>query len=182
MLTHRWKYLTNIMMAERAPRHVARGVALGILVGLLPKANLICALALLLMLALRTNLAAGLMTICVASLLSPAIDIVAEPIGFAILTFGPLRPLFQWMTQLPWLPWTAFNNSAVMGNLVVSGLLGLPIYLFIKHRLGSGQVAQGVTEPTTAPPSVDPAPAPTSIRRPSRRFVIGKTSETVARA
>ncbi|MCH2210302.1 MAG: TIGR03546 family protein [Fuerstiella sp.] len=106
------------------------GLAFGILVGLVPKGNLIAVSLAAILAASRVNLgiAAGAIVCC--SLASPLIDPVSHVIGSWLLKQPGLTAFWTWLYNLPVVPWTAFNNSVVLGSFVVGLILLYPV-----HRL-----------------------------------------------
>ena len=122
------KFLAGAMRALSSPRRIAAAVALGMLVGLVPKDNLTAAVLGMLLLSLRLNLAAG----SLSTLLFMWIGMLSEPIldrvGYALLTLPSLEPYWSRLYQLPLVPWTGINNTLVLGSLVLGLALFYPVY------------------------------------------------------
>lgn len=129
--------LRDLLLAERKPEQIAGGVALGVAVGLIPKANLICLLFVLLMFVRRTNLAAGLVSAVLCSWVSPVLDPITGVLGRLVLEFGPAQALWAILYRLPIVPWTSFNNTVVMGNLVLAIVVMPPVYFVLRKRLAA---------------------------------------------
>ena len=66
----------------------------------------------------------------VAFLLDPA----ADPLGKWLLEYPALRPTWTILYNMPFVPMTRFNDSIVMGSLVISLLL-CPILFFVFRGL-----------------------------------------------
>lgn len=126
------RYLAEALTAECSPRQIALGLALGLLVGLVPKGNLTAVALMAVMCSLRVNLAAGLLSAFVVSWAAVIIDPLTHRIGLALLTLEPLTPIWTHLYDLPLLPWTGFNNTVVLGSLVLGVLLFWPSYLLSK--------------------------------------------------
>jgi len=63
-----------------------------------------------------------------APLIAPAVDIL----GWQVLHIEALQPLFTTMFNMPFVPFTKFNNTLVAGGLVAGAALWLPaFFLFI---------------------------------------------------
>jgi uncharacterized protein (TIGR03546 family) len=154
------KNLRDVLLAERSPEQIAGGVALGVAVGLIPKANLICLLFVLLIFVRRTNLAAGLVSAMLCSWISPVLDPITGVLGRLVLEFGPAQALWAILYRLPIVPWTSFNNTVVMGNLVLAMLVMPPIYFVVRKRL-------------TAESSTSVVPPPRHKQR--QKFVVGQS-------
>lgn len=127
------RFFVHVLTREHSPRQLALGVALGVVLGLMPKLNLIAGLLVILLFALRINILAGLATALVCSWLGMLVDPILAHLGRAMLTLVPLQPLFAWLYQLPFAPWTAFNNTVVMGALLVGLLQFYPTYRFSRR-------------------------------------------------
>lgn len=111
------------------PGRLAAAVALGFLVGLVPKANLLALglYAALLLLPVHTLLGVGvsLLVTCGVGLLEPMTD----NIGTWLLSQVILRPLWLTLDSLPVVPWLCLHNSIVLGSFLTGLVLTAPTYL-----------------------------------------------------
>ena len=128
-----WQAFTASVKGFDSPAQLALGVALGLVIGLLPKDSLLpYAIGLI---ALLSN--ANLLTLVISGILfswvGPTADPLTHQIGGWLLTLGPLESVWVWLYQIPVVPWTRFNNTIVMGSLVLGLLLSVPIYSLSKH-------------------------------------------------
>lgn len=112
------------------PRHLAAGFALGAALGLIPKGNLFAVVFLLLFFALRLNKGMALLAATFFTPLGWAADGPAHRIGLALLQAPALRGLWTALYDLPIVPLTRFNNTVVLGNLVLGAALFAPLYFF----------------------------------------------------
>lgn len=112
------------------PRHLAAGFALGAALGLIPKGNLFAAVFLLLFFALRLNKGMALMSATFFTPLGYLVDGIAHQLGLALLKAPALRGLWTALYDLPVVPLTLFNNTVVLGNLVLGLVLFAPLYFF----------------------------------------------------
>jgi len=131
--------IVSIFTAAGSPRQLAFGIALGAMIGLVPKGNLTAAVLSILLLTLRVNLAAGVAAALLFSWLGAWTDPLAHCIGSAILTHSSVQPIGARLVDLPVVPWTALNNTVVLGNLVLGLVLFYPVYwlsyvFFERHR------------------------------------------------
>lgn len=117
------------LTAETDPEQIAGGIALGFLIGLLPKANLTAQLLLALLMALRVNLPMALMAMLAMTCVNPLLDRLTDPIGYFILASPSLTPLWTKLYNMPVAPWTGFNNTVLLGGLVFGLVLFFPVYL-----------------------------------------------------
>jgi uncharacterized protein (TIGR03546 family) len=126
--------LAKTLHSEGTPAQIGAGVALGAALGLTPIMNLHNLVILLLLAVLNVSFGAGMLAwalfVPVGFLLDPLFDAV----GHALLLGTPaLRPLWVAMDNAPVLPYTNFNNTVVLGSVVVWLLLAIPIYLLARR-------------------------------------------------
>ncbi len=122
------KYLVGSIRDLSSPRRIAAGVALGMVIGLVPKDNLTAAALGMLLLALRVNLAAGSLSTLLFLWIGSSFEPILDRIGFALLSWPALEPIGSRLYQLPLVPWTDLNNTLVMGGLVLGLALYYPVY------------------------------------------------------
>jgi uncharacterized protein (TIGR03546 family) len=123
----------TILNSEISPKQIAAGFAYGVIIGLVPVSGLMPVLLLLVGLIINFNLAALFLAAAVFKLLSFAIDPVANQVGFYALTKVPaLVPFWTKLYNMPIIPYTKYNNTIVMGSLIVGILLFIPMYLLAK--------------------------------------------------
>lgn len=111
------------------PRHLAAGFALGAALGLVPKGNLFAASFFLLFFFLRADKGMAFFSAALFTPLAYALDGPAHRLGLALLKAPALQGLWTALYDLPIVPLTRFNNTVVLGNLAVSLLLFVPLYL-----------------------------------------------------
>lgn len=112
------------------PRHLAAGFALGAALGLIPKGNLFAAVFFLLFFTLRLNKGMALLSATFFTPLGWAVDGLAHSIGLSLLKAPALAVLWTALYDLPIVPLTRFNNTVVLGNLVLGLALFAPLYSF----------------------------------------------------
>ncbi|MDA8132448.1 MAG: TIGR03546 family protein [Elusimicrobia bacterium] len=117
------------LTAQTTPGQIGAGIAIGFLIGLMPKATLTAQLLIVVMMASKVNIPMAVLTVLGVSLLNPLLDKVSDPIGYALLTAEALKPLWTKLYNTPVVPWTGFNNTVVPGGLVLGGLLLAPVYM-----------------------------------------------------
>jgi uncharacterized protein (TIGR03546 family) len=122
------RLLAQVLTANDSPRQTAWGFALGMMVGVLPKGTLLAIALAMLLCALRVNRAAGLLAIGVFSYVGWALDDFAHRLGALALTWEPARATFTALYDAPLGPWLGFNNTVVMGQIVIGLYLFYPAY------------------------------------------------------
>ena len=76
------------------PGEIAHAVAIGVLLGFMPKDNALWYLLFVFFLFVRMNKGAFLLTVLIASLLARFFDPLFDSIGYGVLTFSPLKPVY----------------------------------------------------------------------------------------
>jgi len=123
------------LTSDTDPGQIGWGIALGFVIGLIPKANLTAQLLLVLLLALKVNIPFGLLTMFLTSLVNPLFDKLTDPLGYALLTADGLAPFWTRLYNMPVVPWTGFNNTVLLGGLLAGLVLLFPVYL-LGRRFG----------------------------------------------
>ena len=127
--------IANIVKLFRAlnsnskPSEIANALCLGLILGFMPKNNLLWYLLVVLFLFMRTNKAAYLIAMAIGSLVSPLLDPLFHKTGYAVLTFAPLEPIFSYLLDVPFVGFTRFNNTIVCGSLVCGIICYVPLFI-----------------------------------------------------
>jgi uncharacterized protein (TIGR03546 family) len=121
-------YLWQACTKERSPRQLALGIALGMVIGLVPKGNLTATVLAMVLALLKLNLGAALLSALVFSYLSPLGDPLFHAVGWRLLSAPALRGTWENLHRQPFVPWLSINNTVVMGTLVVGWALFYPCY------------------------------------------------------
>ena len=120
------------LTVDASPHQMAFGLSLGVMVGLIPKGNLLAVALMMLLCSLRINLAIGMAAAFVSTWAGMFLDPLTHKLGELLLTHEPLRPLWAWMYDTSVWPWTNFNNTVVLGSFTLGLALFVPIYLASK--------------------------------------------------
>lgn len=121
------RLLLKALVMESTPRQMSLGLAFGVLVGLVPKGNLLAITLGILLAATRVNLAIATFAVVFCSLTSGLADSLFDEVGGFVLSRPMLQSLWIELSGLPFVPWTDFNNTIVMGSFVVGLALILPV-------------------------------------------------------
>jgi len=122
------RYLAQALILETTPRQLAWGFALGMMIGLIPKGNLIAIALMTLFCALRINIAAGTAAISLFTWCGMLLDPLSHRVGHHLLTHPELQSLWTTLYNKNLVPWTAFNNTVVLGSTLIGLALLLPVY------------------------------------------------------
>lgn len=128
--------LFSALNANVNPGEIAHAFSCGILLGLMPKDNLLWWLVFVFILFIRINKPMYLIMAVIASTFSPVMDGLFDTVGYAFLTIPQFSGFFAWLLELPFVGFTKFNNSVLMGSLLCGLVLYLPMYI-LGHLLVS---------------------------------------------
>lgn len=117
------------LTSDTDPKQIGWGIAIGFVIGLIPKGNLTAQLLLVLLMMLKVNIPFGLLAMFLVSFVNPLADKLTDPLGYALLTSEALAPLWTGLYNLPVVPWTDFNNTVLLGGLLAGLALLFPVYL-----------------------------------------------------
>jgi uncharacterized protein (TIGR03546 family) len=116
------------LIGGSTPRQLAAGFALGMILGLVPKGNLIAVSLCAMLFALHVNKGLAVAAAIVFSFVGPWTDSFTHKLGAIVLSVESLQPLYAWLYALPLGPWLGFQNTVVTGSLLVGVYLAYPAY------------------------------------------------------
>lgn len=119
----------KVLGSETAPGQIALGVALAMVAGLTPLSSPHNLLVLFLLLVLRANLSAFLVALAAFSGFAYLLDPVSHRFGRFLLTQPALQDFWTALYNVPGMRLTRFHHTIVMGSLVLSLALVVPVYL-----------------------------------------------------
>jgi len=150
--------LKRAILGRRQPHQLAWGLALGLLLGIVPYGNLLAVAILLFIMSVGVNHGMVAVTAVITTFLASRFDSQTHAVGNYLLTHPDFSPIFASAWQLPVVPWTDINNTVVTGSLVVGLAIVVPAYLFsypIFHWLAP--------EPNDVPVDVVPPPSVAAV-------------------
>lgn len=124
-------FISNLLKSLNAntnPGEIAHGFACGMVLGFLPKDNLLWPLAFVFLLFVRINKPAYLVMLAAASALTPALDPTFDRAGMAFLTREEVRGAYTFLLDVPFVAFTKINNSVVIGSLLAGLAAYAPTY------------------------------------------------------
>ncbi|QEN09010.1 TIGR03546 family protein [Oceanispirochaeta crateris] len=125
------KILVSLNSNSR-PGELSSGIAFGFTLALIPGGNLLWVAVFAIAFLIKHHLGAMLLSILLFKPLAPLLDPLLHMTGEFILTLPSLRGLFTTLYNLPLLPWFRINNTVVLGALVWSLILWLPIFIVFR--------------------------------------------------
>ncbi|GAB6097999.1 hypothetical protein JCM14469_42530 [Desulfatiferula olefinivorans] len=122
----------KILNSESEPWQISLALCFSMMMGFTPLFSLHNILVLLCVLLIRVNMSAFMLGWAGFSLIAYALDPLFHPLGLMILTASSLEGLFTLMYNIPFIRVFHFNNSLVMGSLIVSLLLFVPAFAVMR--------------------------------------------------
>jgi len=127
------KFLASIN-ANTRPGEIAAGIAFGFLLALQPGMTIVRIIFLAFAFMLKINMPALFFSLLVFALGAPVFDIISDAFGGFVLGLSFLKGLFTTLYNMPLVPYTRFNDTLVMGGLVLGVLAWAPLF-FLFRRL-----------------------------------------------
>ena len=108
---------------------IASGMAWGVALGLIPGSSVFWITLFLVTFLFRHNHWSKIFSMTIVKLLSPLFMYQIDSLGWFVLHLEALQPLFTAMFNMPFVPFTRYNNTLVMGGLSGAAVLWLPSFL-----------------------------------------------------
>ncbi len=119
----------KLLNSDTGTNQLAWGFALGLIMGFAPFVSIQTFLVLAIIFVFRVQIGAAFLAAFFFKFVAFLFDQPAHHLGKAVLETESLKPLFVTMYNMPLVPMTRFNNSIVMGSMIVSLIL-LPFVFF----------------------------------------------------
>ena len=130
------KLLGKLFKALRSgvsPTQIAGGFIFGMILGLTPLWNLHNLLVVILIIILRVNISMAIFSFLICSGIAYLLDPLFHSFGYWLLVeVTALQGLWTSLYNTPVVPLTRYNNTVVMGSLVGSLILILPMFFLVK--------------------------------------------------
>lgn len=126
--------LIKILNAEIAPWQISAGFIFGMILGLTPLFSFSNLIVLLLLLVLRINLTAALLSLVLFSGIGYLLDPIMESLGASLLAHPSLLTFWSGLYQIDFWRLIQFNNTLQLGSTLLALCLALPLF-FISNYL-----------------------------------------------
>jgi uncharacterized protein (TIGR03546 family) len=130
-----FKYIKSFFLALNAnvhPGDIGHAISLGLLLALVPKANLLWLFLFLLTIFIRVNKGAFFLSLILLSFAVPYADVFLDRLGFMLLSLPFLNTFYTVLYQTPFIGLTKFNNTIVAGSLVMGIIAYVPAYVLFR--------------------------------------------------
>ncbi len=125
--------LVKLLRSSAAPFQIAGGFIFGMMLGFIGFKTLLAAPVIVCILVLNVNLASVIFAIVLFRFIAYLIDPFIHSLGYFILAdVEPLRSFWTTLYTTKIVPYTRFNNTVVMGSLIISIVLLIPLYIAVK--------------------------------------------------
>ncbi len=127
--------LFKVLNSNKNEGEIAAGFSFGVMLALIPGGNLLWLFLFIIGFFTRLNLLTAFVTLGLGKLIAGFLDPFLDTVGFYILNINAFKSFFTWLYNLPVVPYTAFNNSIVMGGFAVSILLAFPLWFLFRKAV-----------------------------------------------
>ena len=126
--------LFKILRAEDTPNQIAAGFILGMIIGLTPFWTLHNFIIIFLIAILKVNIGSAVFAFAICSGLAYLLDPVFHSAGYFLLVdMTSLKSFWTTLYNFPVVALSRYNNTVVIGSFVISLLLIIPVFPFIKY-------------------------------------------------
>lgn len=126
----------HLIMKEHSARQIAASSVLGLFLAFAPIGSLHWIFCIVVMLLLRFNTVVTLASYLFFAPLAFGLARLSHRIGYWILVANPdLHRFLAWLFHAPILPYTQLNNTVVLGSLLISLTLAVPVFIVVTRLL-----------------------------------------------
>jgi uncharacterized protein (TIGR03546 family) len=108
---------------------IAAGFAWGLLLGFIPIGNFFWITLFLISFFFNHNHGAKIFSMALIKLCIPFLAPLIDVLGWEVLHIEALQPLFITMYNMPFVPFTKFNNTLVAGGIISGVVLFIPAFI-----------------------------------------------------
>lgn len=123
--------LLKVLNSETDPGQISLALCLAMVAGLTPLYSPHNVFVFMLVLLLRVNLSAFILGLTFFTGVAYLLDPLFHRTGLAILSAGALNGLWTGLYNITLFRLAKFNNSIVMGSLIISAIAFVPLYIFL---------------------------------------------------
>ena len=120
--------LFNSINSNSNPGEIAHAVSIALLLGFMPKDNALWYVLFIFFFFIRINKGAFMLFTALFTIISPFFDNILDQLGYYILTIPSFQGFYATLINIPFIAFTKFNNTIVMGALVWSIVFYIPVY------------------------------------------------------
>lgn len=122
------KKIIKSLGSDASPNQLALGFAFGMIMGFTPFWNIHNLILIFIIALIRINISTIFLGLAIFGILAPLFDNLFHSVGLKILEMSALQGLWQILYDNTFFVLARFNNTIVMGSLIISILLFLPVF------------------------------------------------------
>ncbi|GHV86468.1 hypothetical protein AGMMS50230_20760 [Spirochaetia bacterium] len=116
---------------------IAAGFAWGLIFGLIPAGNFFWILFFLISFCFRHHHGSKLLVMAIIKVLFFAIWPLTDALGWEVLHVESLVPFYTILYNMPFVPFSRFNNTLVAGGITAGVVLWIPMYILVRSLIPS---------------------------------------------
>ena len=124
------KFLKELNSADSS-KSIVLAIILGLIAGFLPTINFFTILIFFIVLILRIPIGLFITSFGIFKIVGFFLDPVFNKIGLYLLTTNILNPFWIFLYNIPFFRWSGFNNTIVMGSLILGIVFGIILYIVL---------------------------------------------------
>lgn len=124
--------LLGAISSNTRPGAIAHAVSCGVLLGFMPKGNLLWYILFIFILFMNIQRGAYALSILLGAALTVFLDPLFDSVGYSILTIESVKPYYASLLDIPFVAFTKFNNTVVMGSFVCGVAAYIPLYVLAR--------------------------------------------------
>lgn len=124
--------LLKALSSNTDPGAIASAFAMGAILGVMPKDNLLWYLIFIFFMFMRIQRGSYVLSIFLFSAITPFLDPYFDKVGYYILTLDSMRDTYIRLLDIPFVAFTKFNNTIVMGSFACGIVMYIPIYIIVR--------------------------------------------------
>ena len=124
--------LLGAISSNTRPGAIAHAVSCGVLLGFMPKDNLLWYILFIFILFMNIQRGAYALSILLGAAFTVFLDPLFDSVGYSILTVESMKPYYVSLLDIPFVAFTKFNNTVVMGSFVCGVAAYIPLYVLAR--------------------------------------------------
>jgi len=125
--------LVKILRSAASPNQIAAGFMIGMIIGLTPFWTLHNIILIVLLIIVNINIGTAIFSFLLFSAIAYLADPLFHHFGYFLLVdVESLKNLWTFLYNIPLIALSRYNNTVVMGSLLVALILSVPMYFLAK--------------------------------------------------
>ena len=125
-----FKFLRELN-SSTSSKSLVLAIVLGLIAGFLPTINFFTLIIFFIVLILRIPIGLFIASYTIFKIFGFFLDPLFNNLGYVILTTSFLKPIWTFFYNIPFFRWSGFNNTIVMGSLILGIITGIILYVIL---------------------------------------------------